>query len=236
MHPTLISDEAPLENPSGVRCSKRPRSRKLEICLWGFSFLALGQAGWMWADSWFYQLRSSQALANMTARQPAGQFEGSENKSIAQPVVITPGMPIGKLEIPRLDISVVVAEGTSDRTLQRAIGHLESSAHPGEPGNVVLAGHRDTFFQALGDARSGDLVVLESAAGKDLFEVEWIQIVEPTAVTVAEETGYPSLTLITCYPFRYVGSAPQRFIVRARHVSGPAQKPWRAERESSPVS
>lgn len=198
----------------------RLRGCGLEACLWVLSLLALGYVGWAWMVSHLYQ----QSASNQIAASTAG------------PAQVAPGTPIGRLEIPRLQVSTIVAEGTSEQILQRAIGHLASSAYPGAPGNVVLAGHRDTFFRSLETAQGGDFVVLESAVGRDLYEIEWIRIVEPTTLEVTEPTAEPVLTLITCYPFRYVGSAPQRFIVRARHVSGPAQKPRSTQRESSPAS
>jgi sortase A len=90
---------------------------------------------------------------------------------------------------------------------------------PGQGGNVVLAGHRDTFFRSLERIRVGDAIYLENSAGTELYVVDWIRIVAPTDLEVLKSTGSAALTLITCYPFRYIGSAPERFIVRARHIN-----------------
>ena len=123
---------------------------------------------------------------------------------------------IGRLEIPRLNVSVVVMDGDDDATLARAVGHLPGTAFPWEPGNVVMAGHRDTFFRPLRNLRQGDEIRLTTPHGQFAYRVIGMDIVEPDDVSVLAPTPLPSLTLITCYPFVYVGSAPQRFIVHAR--------------------
>lgn len=127
--------------------------------------------------------------------------------------------PIAQLEIPRLDLSVVVAEGTTTDVLKRSAGRLRQSALPGAGGNVVIAAHRDTFFRPLRDIRRGDQIVLESASGSESFVVEWTRVVDPTALEVTDATDYSALTLVTCFPFHWVGPAPQRLVVRARRTA-----------------
>jgi LPXTG-site transpeptidase (sortase) family protein len=130
-----------------------------------------------------------------------------------------PGAPLALLEAPRLGLSVVVAEGIDGATLRRAVGHMPQTPRPGEPGNSAIAGHRDTHFLPLKEIRAGDELTLQTSSGSFRYEVEWIRIVEPTALEVIAPTDHPALTLITCYPFSYLGDAPHRFVVRARQVS-----------------
>jgi sortase A len=126
-----------------------------------------------------------------------------------------PGSAIGRLEIPRLQVSAIVRAGSDARTLRLAVGHIGGTALPGERGNVGLAAHRDTFFRRLGEIRPDDQIRLVTAEGTFVYHVDGTRIVEPTDTWVLNPTDEPALTLVTCYPFRYIGSAPQRFIVRA---------------------
>jgi sortase A len=103
----------------------------------------------------------------------------------------------------------------SARTLRLAVGHVPGTALPGEDGNVVLAGHRDTFFRPLKDVEPGDAVTLTTPEGRFEYRVEAAEVVAPTRTDLLESTSAPTLTLVTCYPFYLVGSAPDRFIVRA---------------------
>lgn len=130
-------------------------------------------------------------------------------------IVYEEGSAIGRLEIPRLGLSVVVLEGSDRGTLRLGVGRLPNSSLPGEPGNVVLAGHRDTFFRPLREIRPGDEISLRTPQGTFPYTVEWTKVVSPKDTGVLTATAAPALTLVTCYPFYYVGSAPQRFIVRA---------------------
>jgi sortase A len=125
------------------------------------------------------------------------------------------GSTMGRIEIPRLGISVVVRAGSDARTLRLAVGHIPGTALPGEAGNVGLAGHRDTFFKRLRDIETGDTIRLVMPDGVFEYQVERTTVVMPADVWVLDPTAQPALTLVTCFPFTYVGSAPQRFIVRA---------------------
>jgi sortase A len=122
---------------------------------------------------------------------------------------------IGRLEIPRLDIAVMVREGADEGTLSRAVGHIPGTALPGKTGNVGLAGHRDTFFRALRNIHEDDVIQLETTGGTYRYMVKSTRIVTPRDVSVLQASGGETLTLVTCYPFYYVGSAPKRFIVHA---------------------
>lgn len=126
------------------------------------------------------------------------------------------GGPIGEIRIPRLRLRAVIVQGDAASVLRHAVGHVADTALPGEPGNVVLAGHRDTFFRPLRQIRSGDAIAVTTRHGDFEYVVESTAVVPPTDLDVLQPTDRQTLTLITCFPFSYVGPAPDRFIVRAR--------------------
>lgn len=134
--------------------------------------------------------------------------------------------PLAILRIRALRLEVAVLPGTDDRTLDRAVGHIEGTALPGTDGNTGLAGHRDGFFRALKDLDAGEVLELDTLEGRELYRVERTWIVNPDDVSVLDPTPARVLTLVTCYPFYYVGAAPQRFIVRAALVS---RRPWTSQ-------
>jgi len=138
-----------------------------------------------------------------------------------------PSSVIGRLEIPRLNLTAMVREGADGKTLHRAVGHIPGTALPGYAGNVALAGHRDTFFRALRNIKKDDAIELETENGTYRYLVESTDIVGPRDVGVLAASHGQTLTLVTCYPFYYIGSAPKRFIVRAAQVSPipPRQRP-----------
>jgi sortase A len=136
--------------------------------------------------------------------------------------VLREGALVGRLEVPRLGMSVMVLEGVSADTLRVAAGHVPETALPGNAGNTAIAAHRDTFFRGLGDIREGDGVVVTTPAGAVRYRVSSAQVVRPEDVHVLDATENETLTLVTCYPFQYIGSAPKRFIVRA-HRSRPGE-------------
>jgi sortase A len=126
---------------------------------------------------------------------------------------------LGRLEIPSLGVSTIVREGEDARTLQLAIGHIAGTALPGAAGNIGLAAHRDTFFRRLREINPGDVIRFVAVEGIFTYVVQSTQIVDPDDLWVLDPTPEPSLTLVTCYPFTYIGDAPERFIVRARLVT-----------------
>jgi len=130
----------------------------------------------------------------------------------------TPDAPLAVLRIPKIHLEVPVLEGTDDATLDRGVGHIAGTALPSAPGNLAVAGHRDGFFRGLKDIGIGDRIELETVRGFDGYVIENIWLVKPEDVWVLDSTDAPQLTLVTCYPFYYVGSAPQRYIVRASRV------------------
>lgn len=125
---------------------------------------------------------------------------------------------VSRLEIPRLGVSVMVHEGVGPPILRIGAGHIPGTAFPSEPGNVGIAAHRDTFFRDLRKVRANDSIVLTTLDGSYRYSVEWTRVVKPADIQVLASSERPVLTLVTCYPFYYIGSAPDRFIVRARRV------------------
>jgi sortase A len=130
---------------------------------------------------------------------------------------------IGRIEIPRIGVSAIVLHGVGKKTLRRGVGHIPGTPLPEHEGNVGLAGHRDSFFRALKDIRKDDTIELTTLDGTFEYKVEWTKIVRPEETYVLADEGAPALTLVTCYPFYYVGSAPKRFIVRAHRIDDPDQ-------------
>jgi sortase A len=170
--------------------------------------LAVGYAAYVVIDAKAYQ-----AIEHR-------RFEHAREAAAAAPALVDGGL-IGEIRIPRLGLTAMVVQGDSAAILQRAVGHLADTALPGESGNVVLAGHRDTFFRPLKRVRAGDAITLKTRDGDFEYLVESTAVVPPSDVHVLQPTGGRTLTLITCFPFSYLGSAPDRFIVRARETEGP---------------
>jgi sortase A len=125
------------------------------------------------------------------------------------------------VSIPRIGLSVIVAEGVDRRTLRRAAGRIPGTAPLGGDGNTGVAGHRDGVFRDLERAAAGDLVLVETPAGTRRYRVEAVSIVHPAATEVLAADGRPTLTLVTCYPFDLLGTAPERWVVRARRIDSP---------------
>ena len=125
------------------------------------------------------------------------------------------GDAFARLSIPRLDANMFVVEGTGKKQLRRGPGHLAGTALPGTAGNCVIAGHRDTHFRVLKDIRRGDDIVVENGLGRFVYRVTKVSIVPPKDTRSLMPTPGPTLNLVTCYPFYYVGPAPKRFVVRA---------------------
>jgi len=146
---------------------------------------------------------------------------------IAGPARQEPAAPgngelVGRLAVPRLHLRAVVREGVDEDTLGLALGHIPGTALPGQSGNVGVAGHRDTLFRSLREIRKNDLIQFQTVGGNYLYEVSSTEVVPPQSVGVLKASQYPEITLVTCYPFNYVGPAPDRFVVKAREVAGGA--------------
>ena len=185
------------------------------------AILLLGYTGFALVDAWIFQRRESRELDRLLRdRQVASQTKPQPGASTAPKLALAVAADglIGRIEIPRLLLSAVVVEGVDKITLRRAVGHIPGTALPGHAGNVGLAGHRDTFFRSLKDVKIKDEVQLATLAGNFNYEVESLRVVDPDNVGVLAPSGHNVLTMVTCYPFYFVGPAPKRWIVTARQV------------------
>jgi sortase A len=194
--------------------------RACAVCCLVAGALTLGAYSYVWAGAHFYQAFEAwrfDANAHGLSRSPAGVSEAPAVKLIHSQVM--PDSVLGRMKIPRIGISVMVLEGDDGHTLRFAAGHVPYTALPGHPGNVAIAGHRDTFFRALRNIRKDDTITFKTATGYFEYRVQGIWVVAPEQVEVLDPTARPSLTLITCFPFHFVGAAPYRFIVRARQIA-----------------
>jgi sortase A len=203
---------------------KNPRRRSSTILRTAYHFflavgiVGLGYAGYIVADEHIYQeVEAAKFESGTKAIVPVGTTPAVPTASAPKRVVGDDSL-IGELEIPRLAMKVAIVEGDSEKILRRAVGHLPSSAMPGDPGNVALAGHRDTFFRPLRKIGPGDAITLKTYDGDFEYRVESVEVVSPGNIEVLKPTEGRTLTLITCFPFNYVGSAPNRFIVRATQL------------------
>jgi sortase A len=130
------------------------------------------------------------------------------------------GSPLGRIEISTIGLAAMIAEGTGRKTLQRAVGHIPGTPLPGQPGNVVITGHRDTFFRGLRNIHKDDEITLTTLNGTFRYRVDSTQVVEAEDTEVLDHSDDAILTLVTCYPFYFVGPAPKRFVVRAHRIPG----------------
>jgi sortase A len=225
-----------------------PKHRAMAMLRWALflcGVVCIGFYGYSLTNEHIYQAYENwafdQQIAGRTVtftdwlreRTPLGGYmtpPNSNRASVAKPAepLQTPmqrplaeGAVVGKVLIPRLHVSAIVLQGVEAETLARAAGHIPSTAMPGQTGNFAIAAHRDTLFRPLRFIQKDDDVTFESATGSYTYQVVSTQIVLPTDVAVLRPPpgGDKWLTLITCYPFYYVGSAPKRFIVQAKLIS-----------------
>jgi sortase A len=190
----------------------------LERVLLVIGIVCLGYYGYVSAETVLYQAQEDRALNELLSRKGAESTTSTVTPLVTARRAVTPGETVGRIEIPRLGVSAIIKAGTDARTLQLAVGHIPGTALPGDIGNVGLAAHRDTFFRRLRDIESDDEIRLTTPEGSYTYRVARTDVVEPEDVWVLDPTDHPALTLVTCYPFSYVGSAPQRFIVRAQRT------------------
>lgn len=206
--------------------------RWLERSLLLVAVVCLGAWSWAWLDARYTQYRENRELEETLAAQSSAQtstaadsdaletFRGRKSAPQEEQRLRprSEGSLVGRIEIPRIGVSAIVLEGVGNKTLRRGVGHIPETALPAADGNVGLAGHRDSFFRELKDIRKNDIITLKTLDGTFQYRVEWTQVVDPEDTHVLTDTGEPALTLVTCYPFYYVGSAPRRFIVRAERI------------------
>ena len=201
--------------PHATPPRRRSPLRWLERLLLVIGIIALGYYTYVSAEAALYQAYESRELDAILASVPEPAMRSATRAPTPARRVLAPGSAIGRIEIPRLGVNAVVRAGSDARTLRLAVGHIPGTAWPGDSGNAGLAAHRDTFFRRLGDIRAGDEVRVVTPDGTFRYEVAATRVVKPSDVWVLDQTDRPVLTLVTCYPFTFVGSAPQRFIVRA---------------------
>jgi len=202
-------------NPPGPISKTPPKLRAVLLRVAYYVLLAgglfgLAYAGYIVADAHIYQTIEE------------SRFESVSLSEETHPVI--EGNTIGEMEVPRLGLKAIFVQGDSPRILRHAVGHISETALPGEPGNVVLTGHRDSFFRPLRSIQPGDAITLKTLNGEFEYQVESTEVVLPRDVQVLQPSSENTLTLVTCFPFYYVGAAPKRFIVRARQIGRlPAQ-------------
>jgi sortase A len=225
-----------------VQISVRPKhaARGLALLRWSrnilfvISILALGYYGYVLADArifeanqaWQFERAAEQftldtpSLNIPSPQLPSAVSEVEETSTSAvgfdAPGVL--GSVLGRIEIKKIGLAAMVLEGIDYRSLRRAVGHIPHTALPGQPGNVGIAGHRDTFFRALRNIAKNDQITLTTMRGSYNYVVDFSEVVEPSDMDVLDRSSDAILTLVTCYPFWYVGPAPKRLIVRAHLI------------------
>ena len=221
---------------------KRPSAPPTRIALllrWSQYFffvvgvLALSYCAVVLLDRWLFQayqtwrfersLKDAQTFAR-TIQQPVSpplstQAEADRARAVSFGIDGLAGSPLGRIEIGSVGLAAMIMEGVEGRTLRHAVGHIPGTPLPGQPGNVALAGHRDTFFRGLRNIHKDDEITLTTLHGSYRYRVDSTQVVEPQDTGVLNNSADDILTLVTCYPFYFVGPAPKRFIVRAHRIS-----------------
>jgi sortase A len=209
---------APSRQAARSRRKTLPWAERLLILI---GLLCLGYFLYTYAEATLYQAFEDRELDKILNDAAVSGTSGTAREEVApapgaaQRRTFAPGSTVGRIEIPRLGVSAVIRAGSDARTLRLAVGYIPGTGLPGERGNFGLAGHRDTFFRKLRDINPDDEIRVVTTDGVFRYAVQRTSIVMPQDVWVLDPTNYPALTLVTCYPFNYIGSAPKRFIVRA---------------------
>jgi sortase A len=192
--------------------------------------LALGYVGLALLDARLYQAdqtrRFEEALMRLRPATGSGEYpplpldltEGEAARAKSLGVAVREGAPLGRIEISTIGLAAMMMEGIDEGTLRRAVGHIPGTPLPGQSGNVALAGHRDTFFRGLRNIRVNDEITLTTLSGSYRYRVDSTKVVDPEETEVLDNDDDDILTLVTCYPFNFMGTAPRRFIVRAHRV------------------
>src|SRR5690242_2303529 len=211
--------------------------RRAERLSFGFGFACMGLCAFLLARAWFFQAYHDWAFDQQSRDEDvsvaeflaqAASLSGPDDTRFVASLAAGAGVAqtvgfqspedrgvVGRIEIPRLGLKAMILEGVSQRTLALAVGHIPGTALPGKEGNVGIAGHRDTFFRSLAGIHQNDAILLTTRDGSYRYRVNSGVVVGPRDTQVLESSKRPSLTLVTCYPFRYLGPAPARFIVHA---------------------
>jgi len=177
-------------------------------------FLALSYVALVLLHARSYQQNANHALD----REMQSSAQGAN--AVAFPA-LKEGDVVGRILIPRINVTVAILQGTTPQTLRLGVGHIDGTPLPGEEGNSGIAGHRDTFFRNLRDLRSGDDIQIQSISGVSNYKVDWLQIIDPKDTAILTPSSGSELTLVTCYPFHFIGSAPERFAAHAHKLKDP---------------
>lgn len=205
---------------------KRPVLRWARWMLFTFGIASLGFVAYTFVDARLFQAyedwRLDRAFKNSRSSHspPRAAVAAALPPADVRVAPIALGSTIGRIEISRIGVDAIVVEGTTGRALRRAVGHITGTALPGESGNVAIAGHRDTFFRPLRDVQLNDEILLTTTGGLYRYRVDSMRIVAADDVEALSVSSDATLTLVTCYPFYFVGPAPKRFIVHAHHDAG----------------
>lgn len=202
--------------------------RWLEVLFWVAGCAGIGWWAWVAVEAKRFQARESRFF-DQTRQSVLAKVDRNMPAPPPDPSLVA------RLDIPRLGLSTIVREGVSARVLEYSAGHVPGTALPGERGNIAIAAHRDSFFRDLRKVVPNDLIRLETFHGEQDYKVSWIRIVDPEDTAVIQPTKSRALTLITCYPFYFVGPAPMRYVIRADEVA-PPHGPARTSFKPPPVS
>jgi sortase A len=197
--------------------------RRGELALGAFGIFLLGGALATFVASRSYQARQERAFSDLERRAAPRALDPSFPGGAAVPASSSPSVDpllVGRIEIPRIGLSAMIRDGADDATLAISVGRIPGTARPGERGNMALAGHRDSFFRALRHVRVDDVIHVRVPGRRYAYRVESTEVVGPRELSVLDPTPEAVLTLVTCYPFGYVGNAPDRFVVRASRFPG----------------
>ena len=193
------------------------------VCLGFYGYTYVARVSFQTYESWLFdrlpEHRGSPVAGSVLQAAAIGLVDYTPWRSKQSWETPSSVSIVGRLSVPRLHLSAMVREGVDAKTLRLSVGHIPATALPGQAGNVGIAGHRDTFFRGLRDLRAKDEIVFSTLNGNCKYEVESLIVVKPDDIAVLAPSRENVLTMVTCYPFSYIGSAPERFIVRARQVS-----------------
>jgi len=222
---------------AGGRVSKLRRFlRGTSQFLFAAGILLLAIAIFYFARAFLFQTRQDEKLREQIRK--AEEAKQAPSQTAAQPGALSPQQPVGagpkanipsaprpgdvlgRLEIPRLAHWAMIVEGSDDATLKLGVGHIQETAFPGQLGNVALVAHRDTFFRPLRHILKNDEIRIVTPANTMRYFVEFTKVISPYDTDVLDPTPGAVLSLLTCFPFEFIGHAPMRFIVRAAAVPG----------------
>jgi len=215
----VSSPNSRIPNPNSQATS--PKSRFERLVWIERMLLCLGAATAAWCAASWLEMQYTERLAvpsSLVARGLPGDAGAPSPRGTSGRMGIPAGTVVARLDAPAVKLSTAVLEGSDDSILNRGAGHIEDTALPGEPGNIGIAGHRDTIFRPVRRMRAGDELTLSTSDHIYRYRISKTLIVDPDDVYVLNPTRQPTLTLVTCYPFDFIGHAPKRFIVQARLV------------------